>query len=314
MNCWVRPIRQFTTDNIRRNLHHFFTISKALFKKYQADDGPIIVSSVSFYVLLSFVPFALLSIYILGYVIDISNAGLHLEQFFDTILPEPYNTIVVTKMIKEVNLISATKRLSGPLGLLFLFFFTMRLFGVLRPVFRIIFRTQPKGFIRAKGEDLLLTVVFSIIQALLFFSFIFSIIMRTRISHVLPQFISQTAFVYAFSGIEMLFTVIMFYLLYMFLSPVKQSRKVLLTSGLIAAVFWHVGKFLFQYYILHVGKFTAFFGTYGAFVAVLFWVYFSVFVFITCAELQSVLLPGLTSPPPRAKPVEPPPLATEVAE
>jgi uncharacterized BrkB/YihY/UPF0761 family membrane protein len=35
---------------------------------------------------------------------------------------------------------------------------------------------------------------------------------------------------------------------------------------------------------------TAFFGTYGVFIAFLFWIYFSVFVFIVCAELLSVML------------------------
>lgn len=47
-------------------------------------------------------------------------------------------------------------------------------------------------------------------------------------------------------------------------------------------------KYFFQYFVLYAGRFTAFFGTYGVFIAFLFWVYLSVFVFIACAELLSV--------------------------
>ena len=106
----------------KRKAKSIFDIIKKLFKKYQKDHGNIIVSSISFYVLLTFIPFTLLSIFILGHVIDLSNPGLHLEKFLKTIVPDPYNTMIAKKVLKELNFISLSKRLSGPLGLLFLFF------------------------------------------------------------------------------------------------------------------------------------------------------------------------------------------------
>jgi membrane protein len=276
---------------------YLFNLMKRLFKKYQGDHAYIIVSSISFYVLLTFIPFTLFSISILGHVIDLSNAVGHLEGFMRNIVPEPYNTIIIRKVIKEANLLTVTKRLSGPLGLIFLILFTMRLFATLRPAFRIIFRTEPKSFIHGKGEDFMLTVIFSVIQTVLFFSFVFSFLIQTRLTSILPGFIAEARFLYAYSGVDIVFTFIMFYLLYYFLSPLKRRRGILVVTSLIATLFWYLGKFGFQYYVLHLTRITAFLGAYGAFVAVLFWVYFSVFVFITCAELQSVLLLGLTSPP-----------------
>ena len=158
-----------------------FDIIRKLFKKYQKDHGNIIVSSISFYVLLTFIPFTLLSIFILGHVIDLSNPGLHLEKFLKSIVPDPYNTMIAKKVLKELNFISLSKKLSGPLGLLFLFFFTTRLFAIIRPSFQIIFGKDTKSFMRGKGEELLLTFLFSLVQALLFFSFIFSIMVQTKV-------------------------------------------------------------------------------------------------------------------------------------
>ncbi|MCX5811947.1 MAG: YihY/virulence factor BrkB family protein [Proteobacteria bacterium] len=281
---------QFT----KQNLFLVWNIVVELFKKYQRDNANIIVSSISFYILLTFIPFTLLSIYILGHVIDISNPGIHVEKFLRNILPDPYNTIIVKKVIKELNVISVTKKLSGPLGLIFLFFFTTKLFSVIRPSFRLIFGKHPERFLRAKEKELFFAFIFSIIQAMLFFSFIFSVVIRTKVVGVLPVFLSKAPVAFIFSVLDMMLTFAMFYFLYYFLTPVRKSKRIVILAGAIGTLFWHLGKSFFKYYILHLGKFTAFFGAYGVSIIFLFWVYFSVFVFISCAELESILLQRLT--------------------
>jgi uncharacterized BrkB/YihY/UPF0761 family membrane protein len=124
---------------------------------------------------------------------------------------------------------------------------------------------------------------------LLFFSFIFSIMLQTKLVGILPAFLSREPFIVLFSLFDMAATFVMFFLLYYFLAPVR-NRKLILTSTILATVFWYGGRYFFKYFILHIGKVTAFFGTYGIFIAFLFWIYFSVFVFIVCAELLSVLI------------------------
>ena len=267
-----------------------WTVSVNLYRKYQKDSANIIVSSISFYILLTFIPFALLSIYILGYVIDITNPGLHLEKFLKTILPDPYNAFIVKRVLRELNVISLSKRLSGPLGLLFLFFFTTKLFSVIRPSFRIIFGKHPERFLRAKQKELFFAFIFSIVQAMVFFSFIFGVVIRTKVVAMLPVFLSKTPVLFMFSLLDFALTFVMFYLLYYFLTPVRKLKKHIIIPSAAGTILWHLGKFLFKYYILRIGKFTALFGTFGIFIAFLFWIYFSVFVFIVCAELESILI------------------------
>jgi membrane protein len=275
---------------VRLNLSLAWTIVLDLYKKYQHDSANIIVSSISFYILLTFIPFALLSIYILGYVIDISNPGLHLEKFLKTVLPDPYSAVIVKRVIRELNVISLSKRLSGPLGLLFLFFFTTKLFSVIRPSFRLIFGKHPERFLRAKQKELYFAFIFSIVQAMVFFSFIFGVVIRTKVVAMLPAFLSKGPAIFMFSLLDFMLTFIMFYLLYYFLIPVRKSKRLIVIPSIMGTILWHLGKYLFKYYILHIGKFTAFFGTFGIFIAFLFWIYFSVFVFIVCAELESILI------------------------
>jgi len=281
---------------VSANAAFVWVVLKTVFKKYRGDNANIIVSSISFYILLTFIPFTLLSISILGYVIDISNPGLHLVRYLKNIVPDPYNVYITKRIIQELNIISLSRKLSGPLGLAFLFFFTTRLFAVIRPSFRIIFGKHPESFIKGKEKELLFTAIFSLIQAFIFFSFIFSLMIQTQAVKVLPRIISKGLVVYLIGMIEMFFTFVQFYLLYSLLTPVK-SKKIIVTSTLCATALWYVGKSLFKYYILHIGKFTAFFGTYGIFIVFLFWIYFSVFVLISFAELQAVLLKLLNHEP-----------------
>jgi membrane protein len=261
---------------------------RALFKKYEKDNASIIIASICFYILLTFIPFTLLSMFVAGYVVDVSDPVVHLEKYLKNIVPEPYNLVVVKKILKELNLISISKRLSGPLGLITLFFFASRLFAIIRPSFRIIFARHSKGFIRGKGEELLLTSVFCLVQAGIFFSFVLGLAIQTKIINVLPGVIPQGFFMFSLNVIEIAFTFAQFFLLYYFLTPVRDKRMIVVSTACATAL-WHLGKYGFKHFIMYLVHITTFFGAYGIFIAFLFWVYFSVSVFIVCAELLSII-------------------------
>jgi len=265
----------------------FAATAKKVFKKYQEDHANIMVSSISFYVLLTFIPFTLFSLFILGYVIDVSHPTVQMEKYIARAIPAPYNAVIVKKVLKEINVISLSKRLSGPLGLLFLLLFTSRLFAVLRPSFQLIFGKIKKGFIKGKQEEFLLTLAFAFIQTIIFFSYVFSVMMQVKVVKAFAGTITRASVVQFFSVLDLFLVAGMFYFLYYFLTPVR-DRKRLLFASVLGGVLWHAGKYFFQYFVLYVGRFTTFFGTYGVFIAFLFWVYFSVFVFVACAELLAV--------------------------
>lgn len=279
MNRGIKGI----TDKGRAGIRGLPRTVRLVFKKYQADHANIMVSSISFYILLTFIPFTLFSLFIIGYVIDVSHPAVHMEKYIASIIPEPYNAVIVKKLLRELNLISLSKRLSGPLGLIFLLLFTSRLFAVMRPAFQLIFGTTKKGFFKGKQEELFLTLTFSFIQTLIFFSFAFSLLIQVKMTKTLGGFITRASF----SLVDLLLVTGMFLFLYYFLTPVRDKRKLFLAASL-GAVLWHAGKYFFQYFVLYIGRFTAFFGTYGVFLAFLFWLYFSVFVFIACAEFLAV--------------------------
>jgi len=94
MNRKSKGISEKTMDRMRG----FPGILKLVFKKYQVDHANIMVSSISFYILLTFIPFSLFSI---SYVIDISHPA---AQYIASVIPVPYNAVIVKKLFRELNL------------------------------------------------------------------------------------------------------------------------------------------------------------------------------------------------------------------
>jgi membrane protein len=265
-------------------------VAKEMFRKYQRDNGRIIVASIAFNVLLTFIPFTLLSIFLLGFFVDMGSPGVYLNKLLRTIMPEPYGPIVVKRVMRELNFISISRKLSGPLGVLALFFFSTRLFGTIRLGFKLIFGKGPEGFFKGAGKELLITLLFSVMQGLVFFSFLFTVAAQAKTFKLLPGFVGKAPVAFFFGLLEMFFTFAMFYMVYYVLTPARRHRTILLATTIGATLVWHGGKSLFKHYVIYLAKVTAFFGTYGVFLAFLFWVYFSAFVFVNCAELQSILL------------------------
>lgn len=277
------------------------SIVKDIVDKYRKDNAYVMVAAIAFYVLLTFIPFTLLSMSILGFVMDRSDIDEHLLVYAFKVVPAPYNETVTAFMAKNVRTVESLRHLSGPLGLYFLFFFTSKLFSVLIPSFHLIFNTKMDSFFKMKSKEMLYTLLFSLLQGIVFFMTVILFVMASRmvgtISGQEHRFLEGTFWLYLFSLLDLLCVFGLFYLLYYVLTPLREETGLLLGTTFLATVLWALGKTLFRYYALHVGKFTFFFGSYGIFLAFLFWLYYSVFVFIVCAELQSVLVRRLNRAP-----------------
>jgi membrane protein len=286
----ISLITGYMSSRIRRA----FSIITMTFQKYRKDRANLIVSAISFYILLTFIPFTLLAISSIGYVIDLTDLDEHFLAYMANIVPAPYNVSILRQISQALNIIEITKNLSGPLGLAALFFFTSKLFSVLIPSFQIMFRKHPDPFIKQKGKELLFTLLFSLVQALVFFITVFLLVIKSRLTGIISDhtFLDGPAILSLFSFLDVIFIFMMFALLYYMLTPVRRKKALLFGTTLLATIFWETGKYLFRYYALNVGRFDVIFGLYGIFVGFLFWAYYSVFVFVVCAELQAVLLQG----------------------
>jgi membrane protein len=268
-----------------------FAFIKALYKKYRGDNGNIIVSSISFYLLLTFIPFTLLAISALGYIIDLTDLDEHFLHYMSNVIPAPQSETIIRRITSELHLMDLTKNVSGPLGLLALFFFTSKLFSILIPSFHIIFGERSDSFLKGQEKGLLFNLLFSVAQAIIFFVMVFTIISQSQVMSAFSEhIIIKGVLSYLLSFLDLLSAFSMFCLLYYLLTPARKRKARLFALSALATFLWGCGKYLFKYYVQYVGRFDVLLGTYGIFVGFLFWIYYSVFVFVLCAELQALLL------------------------
>ena len=164
---------------------------------------------------------------------------------------------------------------------------------MLIPSFQVIFGKKVEGFFRKKGKEFLFTMLFALLQAVIFFV---TVIMFVTATKVVWNDLGQTSP----DGRDFLRLSVhgdrrgmhLCHVLSIVLCADAAEEAV--DADALDHPSRHAplggGKNLFKFYALRLVKLTAVFGAYGMFIAFLFWLYYSVFVFIVCAELQSVLL------------------------
>src|SRR4030065_2713038 len=94
------------------SMNSAFAFIKFFYKKYRSDNGNIIFSSISSYLLLTFIPFTLLSISVLGYLVDLTDLDEHFLRYLSNVIPTPHNETIIKKLTSELNLFDLTKTVS----------------------------------------------------------------------------------------------------------------------------------------------------------------------------------------------------------
>lgn len=81
-------------------------------------------------------------------------------------------------------------------------------------------------------------------------------------------------------------------LTYYFLPNVKQKKGQVIAAALVTTILWLVATFLFRLYVQHFGGYNKAYGTIGAVMLLLTWMYYSMLVILAGGELASELHHG----------------------
>jgi membrane protein len=81
----------------------------------------------------------------------------------------------------------------------------------------------------------------------------------------------------------------MFFLIYQIAPNRKIPSWAALKATLFTSVMWEAAKQLFGWYILHLGRFSAVYGSLGTVAVFILWIYYSAAIFLFGAEIAVVL-------------------------
>jgi membrane protein len=254
-----------------------------------------LAGGIAFNILLAAIPFLLLMVTGLAYVLDqpTSTSSAEVNAFLDRLLPPHADTgeSPIHKLLDEIINARGSVTLYGAIGFVWL---STRLFGSLRNVLAEVFDIETdRGIVAGKIFDMRITVIATLLFVAYTALTAYLEIATKRGVKVLTEYGVQTEFMGRLGytlGQLLAFSVItaMFFALYKFLP----NRRIRWQTALIAAGFtsgmFSVARYIFQRYVERFDPGSLYTGTLYAIVIVVFWVYYAAMIFVLGGEVAQV--------------------------
>lgn len=247
-----------------------------------------LAASISFFAILSFMPFMLLTTSILSSVLASSNTALDdLVNFIGQNFPMTAATTL--DVFKDA---ARHGTIYGIIGLIGLFWAGSKVFDITEYTMNRIWRCRSnRSYWQSK------MIAFISIPTMMIFVLV-SILLTTLLQlleHGQIPFLEIAAMDIPVIGTilsflaPVLISTLLFVLIYYLLPNRWDHFRSAFFGALVAAFLWEIAKLLFDYYVRHFGQIFTVYGSFASLALLFLWVYYSAFVVLLGAELGSLL-------------------------
>jgi membrane protein len=264
--------------------------ARNLWHKAARDQLFFLSSGITFNVLVTIVPLLLITISVLGMLVESSTtAREQILSFIQRIMPlaSAQAESLLFGLVEDSGWF-------GVLGLVGLVWASTRLFGSLRTVLEIIFEIPPEerlGIVEGKIHDIRMVVVVGSL-------FLLTISLTTALNWLknygvgflgldaynISWFWSLTSLLVAY-----LITYMMFFFVYRYVPDRWIPRQDAAVAAFFSSVLFELAKQAFVAYLAEFGRFMELYGSFTNLVVIAFWVYYSSIVFILGGELGRIV-------------------------
>ena len=279
LRLWWRAFRRYGAF-YARNLWH----------KAARDQLFFLSSGITFNVLVTIVPLLLITISVLGMLVESStSAREQILGFIQRIMPlaSAQAESLLFGLVEDSGWF-------GVLGLVGLVWASTRLFGSLRTVLEIIFEIPPEerlGIVEGKIHDIRMVVVVGSL-------FLLTISLTTALNWLknygvgflgldaynISWFWSLMSLILAY-----VITYLMFFFVYRYVPDRWIPRQDAAVAAFFSSVLFELAKQAFVAYLAEFGRFLELYGSFTNLVVIAFWVYYSSIVFILGGELGRIV-------------------------
>jgi membrane protein len=259
------------------------------------DNISFLAGGIAFNLLLAAVPFTLLLLSGLGYLLNESpeQSSSTVWGFIDNLLP-PHATSSDEQLHTILDGVIKARGSVGLLGAIAFIWFSTRLFGTLRSVLGEVFDIeQGLDFIKGKLFDIKITIV----STVLFVAYaVLSAYLKIATNKALGA-LSTVGFKSSFrirveywfgNLLALMFITGMFFALYKFLPSRRIRWEPALVGALFTSFLFELAKQLFTAYVGSFNPGSLYAGTLYGIVIVVFWVYYAALIFILGGEVGQV--------------------------
>jgi len=269
------------------------------------DNIPLISAGVAFYGFLAFVPMLASIVLVYGIVVDPVTVAKHIRHLF-CIMPGEAASLIGEQLTSMTEGKSAPKGFALLLALLLSIYGAMRGAGAIITALNVCYEVaESRGFVRTTMLALLITIgaIAALMVAVAGIAALAAIERLFPFSspavHMLLQILFWTGAAVAISGLIAI--------VYRYAPDRPDAKWRWLTPGSIAAtLLWLAATLGFGFYVSNFGNYNATYGSLGAVVVFLSWLYLTAYILLMGAELNSELekqtyCETLASPRPTAR-------------
>jgi membrane protein len=253
-------------------------------RKFYADDGPTLAAAISFYALLSLIPVLFFVVAIIGYVVGSS------QETFQSVVASVREFIphLSDDFTHNLEWVVANRGRISWLGLGSLTVASGLVFHAVEFALDRMFAVDKRrSFVRSRLLSMSIVIAMGLV---LLFSFYVGVVFHAL--HADPQ---QRELVRLARGLRLqyLFSVMLVLATFTLSLRVFPHAHVGLREAFLGAcvgtLLWEVARRFFLWYLANLAQFYVVYGSLGALVAVMVWIYFSATIFLYAAECVVLL-------------------------
>jgi membrane protein len=254
-------------------------------RKFNDDNGFFLSSGIAFNILINLIPFIMLLSALVGtYLYNDQEVLNHIRAYFRDVAPT-----LDPKVMGNLMDVIQNRQIVGIVGFVGLLWFSTWVFGSLRIALNIVFRVEKsRGMFRAIGIDLLMILLAGI---LLLISMILSPVVTFLQSYQgqIPVVIGPTIQWILKYLLPFFLTCCMFFLTYKIIPNKRVHFKSALQAALFTGLLWELAKHLFGWYVVHLARYSIFYGSLSTLVIFVLWVYYSSTILVVGGEFAYFL-------------------------
>lgn len=274
---------------MKRNLLFYWNWFKQTYIHFFSKDNcPLMAAGISFYTILSLIPFFLLLISLLGFVLHSSEKAAS-SVYFLLVKSLPISTVSSFKII--FGLIQK-RQVLGLFGLLGLIWSASRIFSAIEQALNTIWKVDKgRNYFHSKLLSIILVPLSVLILLLSLTLTSFYAFAKNQSIPYLNFKLGDAPFLTNLLAlvIPILLSTILFFLLYKFIPYRKIPNFPAFIGALTSAILWELSKHLFDIYIKNYTSLEKIYGSFGTIVILLFWIYYSAFILLIGAEIGNNL-------------------------
>lgn len=261
-------------------------IVRVAIKNFGLARGGEAAASLAYYALFSLFPLLLVLISVLGFILKSGQAYDVVVNFITTVLPNSRGVI-------ESNFQEILNRRGtiGLIGLVGAFWSASGFFNTLvRNINRAWLGIKPRDIIRTRLLALAMIVLLILLLILSLTSSMLLDIIRLIDSPLIDPNVIETSFAWTFLRVfvPILITYIMFAAAYRWIPNTNVQWIACLSGALWTTVAWEVAKWLFTIYLSSgIVRYEILYGSLGAVLALMFWIYVSCLIILLGAHLTA---------------------------